>query len=139
MDYDKAGDQPVLINIDDTLFMQFNRAKKMNIDTEERRNQLAIVRNDASRSTSVAGLDAGQEYRVSNWQGSGQDLVIAVCNMSFDDNAPDQTDKTVVSIGLGQSYCNVNLRKRQQRNQQQRKMMMMMMMATRRNVRRNMA
>ena len=107
VDYKTAGNLPVLVNINDNLFLQFNRAKLFNIDTEEKRNLLTITRNDPSYSQSVAGLAMGQQYQVANWDNSGKPLVIFACRITYDDAFPEQTDKVVVSIGLGQSFCNM--------------------------------
>ena len=111
VDYSKAGQLPVLVNINDYLFLQFNRAKLFNMDTEEKRNLLTITRNDPSRSQAVAGLAAGERYTVANWENSGDSLVIQVCGMKYDDAFPEQTDRVVVSIGLNQAYCNITRRR----------------------------
>lgn len=105
VDYKKAGNQPVLINVADTYFLSFNRAKSFNIDTEESKNMVTVTRNDATVSKAVAGLAAGQRYTVPTWDGSAASLVIAVCSISYADASSNATDVAVVSVALNTSFC----------------------------------
>lgn len=70
---------PVLINIGD-IYLQYNKIGEINRDTIERRNQVAITRDEGTKSTVVAGLDTSKlTTTVANFVGS-RGLVIEVCD-----------------------------------------------------------
>jgi hypothetical protein len=104
-DYPTAGRLPVIVNVGGVYFLQFNRAKTINIDSGEKINKLTVTRNDENLTQSVAGLDVGQSYEVANWQGSNSSLVIQVCRAIYNVSNPAATDRMVISVGLGRSVC----------------------------------
>jgi Gametolysin peptidase M11 len=82
VDYDKPmhTNDVVLIRVG-SHFIQYNRAKGINIDTGMNADTVTITyaKDAASDSQAVAGLTAGQTTRVIDFKGTGYDLVIEVC------------------------------------------------------------
>jgi hypothetical protein len=104
VDYDKAsGNEAVVLNIDDVYFLQFNQAKGMNIDTEEKRNEVTVTEGLEGASESRAGLKVGNKFEVTNFQNSRRTLVVEVCeSQTGSSNSPDAM---VLSVGMGESIC----------------------------------
>ena len=106
-DYDLAKTtQPVLINVGG-YHIQYNRAKRANLETEEKRDQVTITHNQPGYSLSVAGLDVNGRHEIPNFQGTGRSLVVEVCTK--EDGGLHGADTATVSIGLDYSYCSQNL------------------------------
>jgi hypothetical protein len=107
VDYDKT--QPgehVLAEVGvDNLYMQYNRAKGFNRDTEEKADMLTISTKMDGGTDLVAGLDLDSNtYLVAGFQGSDQDILIEVCYVGVG-NDVDQPDYMIVSVGVGPSLC----------------------------------
>jgi len=108
----------VLANIIDTFFLQFNRAKGFNRDTEEKRNQVTVTEAMHGGSENRAGLKVGESYfsagplsaytgtaSSSDEGGNHAKLVIEVCESLPADSALNTPDIVTVSIGVGESLC----------------------------------
>ena len=107
VDYDKT--QPgehVLAEVGvENLYMQYNRAKGFNRDTEEKADMLTISTKMDGGTDLVAGLDLDSNtYLVAGFQGSDQDILIEVCYVGVG-NSVDQPDYMIVSVGVGPSLC----------------------------------
>lgn len=107
VDYDKTNSkEPVLINVGDEYFLQYNRAKAFNSGTEEKQNLLTVTTDTAntSGSTNLGGFRSGETFnKVSNYQSSRKRLVVKVCDqISGNGSSPDAL---MVSIGLDGSAC----------------------------------
>jgi hypothetical protein len=73
------SDEPVVINVINELFVQFNLARDFNIDTEEKRNEVTITAPGDNGSEGLVGLKEKESYRVPNFQATSKDLIIEVC------------------------------------------------------------
>jgi len=102
VDFDKTTEnQPVLLNIGNQYFIQYNRAKLFNIETTDKRDAVTITENTPGWSHVRAGLLLDEEWTIDNYSGTGRTLVVKVCQqMSTND-----VDSMMVSIGLDTSYC----------------------------------
>jgi hypothetical protein len=112
VDYDKASSsQYVVANIDDQLYLQFNRAKSFNSDTYEYRDNLVVVQRlpDGTGTQFIAGLNgaSNRSYRGTFSTGFLTDtLVIDICSWGVGgDTSPDYL---TVSVGFGASLCSQN-------------------------------
>jgi len=104
VDFDKTeNDEPVLIKVLDQFYLQYNRAKGMNIDTEEKADQVTITAEGEGGSELVAGLAEGEQYTVTKFRGTKRQLIITACEITTNDKG---ADIMLVSISLdGQSRC----------------------------------
>lgn len=103
VDYQKSlQDEPVIVNIADQLFLQYNRAKEFNVDTEEKKDQVTITAPGQGGTEGLAGLDVKQQYTVQNFQNSGRTLVIDVCSKIVGANGEDIA---LMSIAYDKSLC----------------------------------
>jgi hypothetical protein len=118
-----SDNQPlvVIINIDNTYFINYNRAKKFNIDTEHQKDQVTIIQPVEGGTNSLMGLTpgSGDIYEVVNYKNSGRRLVIEACRTKTSDTSSipsisrnrhnsgdDMTvDIAIVSIAMDQSEC----------------------------------
>ena len=91
----------VLLNVADTYFVQYNRAKGMNVGTGEKLNQVTITTKYSQGSKAVAGLASGDTF-------SGNGLTIKACRT---EKAESDVDSMVVSIGLGNVNCSAVVQK----------------------------
>lgn len=118
VDYLKTGGgQYVVANVDDQLFMQFNRAKDFNHDTYEYKDCLVIVQKmSGSEGTNlVAALNGNSnpkfEMRLTkSGSSSSRNLIIEIC--SWGGGNTDRPDYLQVSIGFDKSLCTSNRRLR---------------------------
>ena len=110
VNFNQAGTKKVLANIMDIYFVSFNRAKNFNFDTGDKKNMVTVTQNTPSKSLLVAGLGVGERFEDLNFISGQPKLVIEVCQLVYDDRRPQDVDYAVISIGLGQSYCTVNLK-----------------------------
>jgi hypothetical protein len=102
VDFDRTTvDQPVLLNIGNRYFIQYNRAKLFNIGTGERRDQVTIIEDTYAYSTSHGGLSANEEWTTTS---AGGTLIVRVCE-KIDAAANGGVDAMVVSIGINSSFC----------------------------------
>ena len=108
VDYDKIPeDQYVLINVDDKYFVQYNRAKGMNSETEEKRNQVVIVErrngdNDKNDKNSEMLDGIVRHYNQKDMAFGPYDndsaVVFHICENL-------QNDVVLISIGINESLC----------------------------------
>ena len=93
VDFDKTrDDQPVIVNIADRFFMQYNRAKSFNAETRNLRDHVIVVEsNDSGSSKRRAGLNVVTPmYNLTNYADSGSDLLVVVCSdIRGDEETPD--------------------------------------------------
>lgn len=102
VDFDKTTEnQPVLLNIGNQYFIQYNRAKLFNIETTDKRDAVTITENTPGWSHVRAGLLLDEEWTVGNYAGTGRTLVVKVCQQIMSTN---DADSMMVSIGLDTSY-----------------------------------
>jgi hypothetical protein len=113
VDYKKAiqGAEVVVAKVGENLYLQFNRAKLHNIDTEEAPDKLVIVldRDDITDpgTTLVAKLDSVDKlFTAPNFENSGRQLNVEVCRVVMGETV-DNVDWMEVSIGYGASLCGV--------------------------------
>jgi hypothetical protein len=108
VDYDKTqqGEYVIAEVGVENLYMQYNRAKGFNRDTEEKSDMMTISTKMEDGGTDlVAGLDLDSNmYLVAGFQGSDQDVLIEVCHVGVG-NGVDQPDYMIVSVGVGPSLC----------------------------------
>jgi hypothetical protein len=88
LNQDLEEDDAVLVRVG-TLYVQYNRAKGYNAESNANKDQVTITEaeSDAQVSYHLAGLSAGDSYTYSNFDSSGYDLIIQVCDLaelSFD-------------------------------------------------------
>lgn len=105
VDFDVLDDdhQNVLINIDDTYFLQYNRAKGANVETGEYPNKVTIVKGfEDGHSELLAGLDL--EDSTLEVSLSASNLVINVCDV-YDSGDGDKSDGMVLTIGVNGATC----------------------------------
>jgi len=106
VDYGKLNndDQVVLVRVED-IYLLFNRAKGMNKDTAEKRDQLTIVQEIFKGTELLAGLDSASSI-FSLMLDTYYDrlLTIQVCSMSIERNE-DAVDTMVVGIGFENFPC----------------------------------
>jgi hypothetical protein len=92
------------------VYLQYNRAKGMNYQTREKRNQIAIVEDEGNGSEMLAGLDGlfynTTLYRRENFGPNNETLFIAACSKLDGDNVTIP-DVMFVSIGLDALDCSV--------------------------------
>jgi hypothetical protein len=107
VDYGKAsGDEVVLIRIDQTIYLQYNRAKDFNKDTLEGQNDVMVVEYipvvfpGTSLLTSLNN-STGPFQTIIN--GTNATVVIDVCELIAGDEY--RADVAVVSVGAGFSLC----------------------------------
>jgi hypothetical protein len=109
VDYGKSALRPadvVLIRVDD-LFIQYNRAKDYNAETDEA-NSVTVTRfiSDVEATSAVAALSGGEQYRYPNFQGSGRELVIEVCELTITEQPIDYAAvKVYLDKGVWHPSC----------------------------------
>ena len=107
VDYNKTNDnQYVLINVGNRYFLQFNRAKGPNFQTEEKRDMVTIVEHVQSNQSSemLAGLHPTSKplhYIIDEF---GNGYVFQVCQQILSDDE-SKPDIMIVSIGIETSQC----------------------------------
>jgi hypothetical protein len=110
VDYKKAiqGAEVVVAKVGENHYLQFNRAKLHNIDTEEAADKLVIILDRGHNGTTlVAELDNGNKlYTTPNFESSGRQLNVEVCRVVMGET-DDNVDWMEVSIGYGASLCGV--------------------------------
>jgi hypothetical protein len=101
-DFDVAAPTDyVVVSIQDEYFLNYNRAKKFNIDTEEKRNMVTVTEPADAGTNCLVGLMAGQRYEIKTSDGSN--LFIEVCEMVL--GSGSSPDIAIVSIGIDVSLC----------------------------------
>jgi hypothetical protein len=111
VDYTRAFQEEefVVAKVGENLYLQFNRAKFHNRDTEEAPDKLVIVLDRGVNGTTlVAALDNKNNlYTVPNFENSGRQLNVEVCRTVMG-GTEDDIDWMEVSIGYG-SVCGAQL------------------------------
>lgn len=90
VDYDRTPlNSFVVIRVRD-LYLQYNRARRFNSATQERKNQVTITRGPGADKQSIllGGVALGttataSSFRVPNFAGTGHSLVIEVCSQQY--------------------------------------------------------
>jgi Gametolysin peptidase M11 len=109
VDYDKAAvDEYVVVNVADNLYLQYNIAKGFNVDTEQKQNQVTITEPASQGTNSLAGLSAGDQFEISNFNSSGTTLIIEACQ-TMDGSAGTNADVMLISVAMGKSLCGTAL------------------------------
>lgn len=105
VDYQKGNKRnPVLLLIGMNTFLQYNRAKGFNIQTQADINQVVIVQQQSSGTSLLAGIDsANPKLVIANFDGSGRNLIIYVCSSGVGNR--NNPDWIVISIGYDQNNC----------------------------------
>lgn len=103
VDFDKAAtDEYVVVNLNDQYYLQYNMAKGFNIDTEQKQNQVTITESLPSGTDSRAGLSAGNEFRIANFNGSTKTLVVTACKTLVGTGGSDIME---ISVAMDKSLC----------------------------------
>ena len=90
VDYDLTkADEPVLLKVLDNLVLQYNRAKGMNIGTEQNADQVTITVEGKGGSEMLAGLSVGDQYFIENFRGTARQLIIAACEETKGETGAD--------------------------------------------------
>jgi hypothetical protein len=107
-DYDLTPeDKYVIIKVGD-LYLQYNRAKKMNLETREKANQLTVTQERFEGSELLGGIGANKTdksnvFELANFTKGGDKLVIAVCQTVGGSSI--SPDYMVVSVSLNEAHC----------------------------------
>lgn len=101
-DYDKTTtSQPVLLNVGDIFFLQYNRAKGINLETYEMKDLVTFTENIPSWSVLEGGMGVGGSLiRPHN----GKTLFVSVCQ-KIDASSQTQPDMMVITIGYNKNWC----------------------------------
>jgi hypothetical protein len=103
VDYKQAsGNEYIIVNLVDTYFLLYNKAKDFNIDTEQKVDQVTITQPVSGGTDSKAGLSVGDKFEVPNFQNSKKKLVVEACKTKKGENG---ADVMVVSVALDKSLC----------------------------------
>eukprot|EP00546_Thalassionema_frauenfeldii_P009624 CAMPEP_0178912114 /NCGR_PEP_ID=MMETSP0786-20121207/10078_1 /TAXON_ID=186022 /ORGANISM="Thalassionema frauenfeldii, Strain CCMP 1798" /LENGTH=568 /DNA_ID=CAMNT_0020584651 /DNA_START=624 /DNA_END=2327 /DNA_ORIENTATION=+ len=107
--YDNNPEQlPVVIKLETGTstdqFIAFNRAMGVNSDNDEADDEVTIVQTGSngegySQSFLQATLRQGESHTITNWVGTGQNLIISVIDIDQDTNPQVWTATVVVSLG----------------------------------------
>ena len=105
--YDKAVRQrlPVLVNLSNKVWLQFNRAALFNADPGDMWNKVTIHAAGHGGSDLLGGVRPGQQLEVRRFAGSGQTLVIRGCQAVGGSDTTMYPDVMVISVGMGRAYC----------------------------------
>lgn len=82
VDFDEtATDQPVIVDIREDYYLQYNCAKGFNADTRQVPNRVTVTADTGfASSLRIAALDTNESHYIhSNYNGSGRDLITHVC------------------------------------------------------------
>lgn len=65
------------------LYIMYNRAEGVNSGVRGSANLVTVVeqKGDRKQSWQLAELDAGETYTKTNWNGSGDNLIVSICNL----------------------------------------------------------
>lgn len=111
VDYKNSNaQQKTLVAVGNQLYLQYNRAKGMNVGTTEKPDAVTVTDMGGSNSLLYAGLTAGQQYTQSNFLGSGRTLVIAACRRFNQvgnkiNKVVKKRDVMEIAIGYDKSWC----------------------------------
>jgi Gametolysin peptidase M11 len=102
----------VIINIDDVYFLQYNRAKSFNIDTEQHQDKVTITQAVETGSETIGAITFGEYFEISNYKNTQQSLRIEICSGGPITLYETTIDMMKVSITMGdkeKSFCNTIL------------------------------
>lgn len=99
--------EPVILSLDDSYLMQFNRAKRFNKDTEEYGNMLVMTQYFEGSTEVLAALDVGNDFLIDNYRETGQSVRVKVCE--FFQGGVFTADFLVVGVGQSADPCNFDL------------------------------
>jgi hypothetical protein len=103
VDYSKASaTEPVNVAISNKYFLQYNIAEGFNIGTQEMQNQVTVVETYTNGSNLLAGLNSGDEWKISNFLGSTKTLIIRACQTEA---GASGSKIMVMSVALDKSIC----------------------------------
>lgn len=103
VDFDISDhDEPVLLNVADSYFLQYNVAKGFNIDTEQKKNMVTITAPTGRGSDSMEGLGVGGVYTEFFFEKSRRTLIIEACRAT---KGKHGADIMVISVALDRSLC----------------------------------
>lgn len=104
VDFNRTNyNEPVIVNIDDEVFLQYNVAKAFNKDTEEKRDEVTVTSPTSSGSDALAGLKPGQKISIPGFRGTSRSLVIDACRQR---SGSKGADVMLISVSLDRSLCN---------------------------------
>jgi len=109
VDYDDSTSvdkHPVLLKVGD-YFIQYNRAKAFNSETEEAQDMVTITQDVSGGSRRVAELNENEGFNSFSLDVSGASsgsVMVHVCERR-DGNGPNGVDEMVISIASGDSFC----------------------------------
>ena len=102
-DYDKTVKGEYVVAEVGELYLQYNRAKGFNRETEEKADMLTIVAKTDQGTDLIAALDVeGDAQSFLNFQEMGRDLTIQICAVGTSNK---NMDYMLVSVGTGPSLC----------------------------------
>jgi len=103
VDYEIAApSEPVLLNLADKYFLQYNRAKGFNSETEQKRDQVTVTESNVTGTKSLAGLSADDLFIIPNFMGSERELWLQACGTKIGDNGAEIME---ISIAFDESLC----------------------------------
>jgi Gametolysin peptidase M11 len=101
VDYNKTSvDEPVLLNIGDQFYIQYNRAKGMNVGSAEKQDKVTVTSLDSAGSNMLGGFDVGESFQQSSFGGT---FTVKVCEKRA--GTSSSPDVMVLSVGMGASIC----------------------------------
>jgi hypothetical protein len=85
LNQDLKEDDAVLVRVGN-MYVQYNRAKGYNAESNANQNEVTITKAEGSGQVSyaLAGLSVGESYAYSDFDNSGHDLIIEVCDMAVE-------------------------------------------------------
>lgn len=102
VDYHKTTPtQPVIINLSDLFYIQYNRAKGINEGTTEMHDLVTVTENSAGWSLLRRGLNVSESF---TWVQGERNLFLSVCRR-IDAESLSQPDLMEVAVGFDQSWC----------------------------------
>jgi hypothetical protein len=104
VDYDKASaNEPVIVTLSDQFYIQYNRQKDFNIDTEQKQDQVTVTsRPDSMGTWSLAGLSPGNAWTVDDYMSSGKTLIVNACRTLTTSGGADAME---LSIAFNTDLC----------------------------------
>ena len=104
VDFNKTqSHESVLVKVGDRYYLQYNRAKLYNNETGEYPDLLTVTEDVPGGTESRAGLDVGQSWTLEDYNGTGQSLIVAVCQRQ--NGTSSSADILILSVALDESLC----------------------------------
>ncbi len=106
VDYDlTAPSDAVVVRIDNTTFLQYNRASKYNVDTYEYKDHVVIVQTSDGSNTELVSALSMNGNKLYEQESNGRLLSIELCRDDRSTNTARIPDYVTVSIGYGLTNC----------------------------------